>query len=202
MTARRGSMSERIASLPLPIRGRRVLLAAPVFDQLAATVRLLNDPEVQRGTLRLPFPYTEHDGRAWIRKANRDRTAGRSLSLRIVRRSDGELLGGVGLHQLDATAARAEIGYWLGRDYWGQGYATEAANLVVRAAFTRLGVHRLEARVYPWNTASRRVIRRCGFRYEGRLRDEARKNGRWLSTLLFSRLVTDPPVPRRRRSSA
>ena len=198
MTARLGPVARRVARLRLPILGRRVLLASPDLDHLKATVRLLNDPHVQRGTLRLPFPYTEADARAWVRRANRERKAGHSLALRVVRRSDGELLGGVGLHQLEEDAARAEIGYWLGREFWGQGYATEAVNLFVRVAFVRLGLHRIEARVYPWNTASRGVARRCGFRFEGRLRDEARKNGRWLTTLLFARLATDPPAARGR----
>jgi RimJ/RimL family protein N-acetyltransferase len=199
MTVRRGSVSYRIARLPLPIRGRRVLLALPAFERVAATARLLNDRRVHRGTLRLPYPYAEKDARAWIRRARRDRKAGRSLGLSIVRRSDGELLGGVGLYQLEAGAARAEVGYWLGREHWGHGYATEAVKAILRVAFRELGLHRIEARVYPWNVASSRVVRRCGFRYEGRLRDEVQKDGRWHSTLLFSRLATDPPVSRRRR---
>jgi len=198
MTTRPGPVAERIAHLPLPIRGRRVRLEPPDVDQIDATVRLLNDRKVQRGTLRLPFPYTEKDARAWIRRAKRERAAGRSLALRVVRRSDGVLLGGVGLHALDEAAARAEVGYWLGRDYWGKGYATEAVGLLVRVAFTQLRLHRVEARVYPWNAASRGVARRCGFRYEGRLRDEVQKDGRWISTLLFARLATDAPVDRRR----
>jgi len=197
MTARPGSVSARIAHLPLPIRSRRLLLTLPDFEQVAAAVRLLNDPKVHRGTLRLPYPYTEKDNRAWIRRARRERAAGRSLGLSIVRRSDGELLGGVGLHQLEEGAYRAEVGYWLGREHWGRGYATEAVNAVLRAAFRELGLHRIEARIYPWNRASCRVARRCGFRFEGRLRDEVQKDGRWQSTLLFSRLATDPPRPRR-----
>jgi RimJ/RimL family protein N-acetyltransferase len=165
---------------------------------VAATARLLNDPEVHRGTLRLPYPYTEKDARTWIRRALRERKAGRSLALAIVRRSDGALLGGIGLYQLEVGAPRAEVGYWLGREHWGHGYATEATNALLRVAFRELGLHRIEARVYPWNVASCRVARRCGFRYEGRLRDEVQKAGRWQSTLLFSRLATDPPPPRRR----
>jgi len=197
MTARRGPVADRIVHLPMPIRGRRVLLELPGIDQLAATVRLLSDPEVHRGTLRIPFPYTESDARAWFRTARRERRSGRLLPLRVVRRSDGVLLGGVGLHAIEESAARAEVGYWLGPEYWGQGYATEAVNLVVRSAFRSLGLHRIEARVYPWNQASIRLARRCGFRYEGRLRDEVQKDGKWISTLLFARLATDPPIRRR-----
>jgi ribosomal-protein-alanine N-acetyltransferase len=113
-----------------------------------------------------------------------------------VRRSDGEVLGGVGLHDLKEGDPCAEVGYWIGREHRGQGYATEAVSLLVRTGFTRLGLHRIEALVFPANVASRGVMRGCGFRYEGRLRDEARKDGRWRSTLLFARIASDPP-PRR-----
>jgi RimJ/RimL family protein N-acetyltransferase len=114
----------------------------------------------------------------------------------VVRRSDGALLGGVGLHHLEKGRPWAEAGWWLGREHRGQGYATEAVNLLVRTGFRSLGLHRVEARIFPRNRASRALARRCGFRYEGRLRDEARKGDHWQTTLLYARLSSDPP-PRR-----
>ena len=209
MKAGRRSLSSRITHLSLPIRGDRIELVAPSVDHVAATVRLMNDPAIARGTLHIPYPYSEKDARLWTRKSIRERRAGRSLGLRIVRRSDHEMLGGVGLHRLEEEAARAEIGYWLGKEYWGQGYATEAVNLLPQFGFSCLDLHRIEARIFPGNAASLRLARRCGFRYEGRLRDEVVKNGRWQATLLFARISTDPPPapsgsprrPTRRRSA-
>jgi len=100
------------------------------------------------------------------------------------------------LHHLEEGGSSAEVGYWIGREHRGQGYATEAVNLLVRTGFSRLGLHRIEARIFPGNLASRRLAKRCGFRYEGRLRDEVKKNGRWRSTLLYSRLSSDSRVDR------
>lgn len=188
------SPRSRIARLRFPLRGPRVDLMPPAADQIPATVRLLSEPSVAHWTLHVPFPYRERNAREWVRVATAGRRAGHSLVLTVVRRSDGEVLGGVGLHRLETWSTSAEVGYWLGRKHRGHGYATEAVSLLVRTGFTRLGLHRIEARVFPPNIASRRVVERCGFRYEGRLRDEARKDGRWRATLLFARLASDPPV--------
>ncbi len=144
----------------------------------------------------MPYPYRARDARWWVRRTKKNRRKGRDLNLTIVRRADGTLLGGVGLHHLEEGGSSAEVGYWIGREHRGQGYATEAVNLLVRTGFSRLGLHRIEARIFPGNLASRRLAKRCGFRYEGRLRDEVKKNGRWRSTLLYSRLSSDSRVDR------
>lgn len=190
-------------SLRFPIQGPRVRLVPVATEVVPAIVRLMNEPSVALWTLHIPYPYTRRHGREFVRKAKKQRRAGESLALSILRRSDGQLLGGVGLHRLEEGQARAEIGYWLGREHRGHGYATEAVNLLLAVGFNRLGLHRIEARVYPRNLASRRVARRCGFQLEGRLRDEVQKDGRWYSTLLFSRLANDAPTRRvRRRGSS
>jgi len=171
-------------------------LVLPDLRQVPAVVGLLSDPSVARWTLHIPHPYTARDARRWVRHAAEGRRTGRSLGLMVVRHSDGEVLGGVGLHDLEPGRTRAEVGYWIGREHRGRGYATEAVNLLVRAGFQHLRLHRIEARVFPGNAASRGVARRCGFRFEGRLRDEVQKDGRWRTTLLFARIASDP-VPRR-----
>ncbi|MGD0588318.1 MAG: GNAT family protein [Thermoplasmata archaeon] len=186
----------RIALLRFPLPARRVELVLPTPDQIPAFVRLLNEPSVARWTLHMPYPYRTRDGRAWIRKTTQNRREGRALSLTILRRADRAVLGGVGIHHLEDGGSSAEVGYWLGKEHRGHGYATEAVDLLVRTGFRRLGLHRIEALVFPANASSRALARRSGFRYEGRLRDEVRKNGRWRSTLLYARLASDPPIRR------
>lgn len=192
MAARRPSSRGRFDRLKFPVRGRRVELVLPSLGHVPSVARLLNEPTVARWSLHIPYPYQEQDARTWVRKSNQGRRAGRFLGLTIVRRSDGAVLGGVALHHLEPGGSSAEVGYWIGRPYRGHGYATEAVNVLVRTGFARLGLHRMEARIFPANLSSRRVAKRCGFRFEGRLRDEVQKDGRWRATLLFSRLSTDP----------
>jgi len=200
MRASARSWRGRFAALRFPLRGDRVDLVPVGSDLVPGIVRLMNEPSVALWTMHIPYPYTVRHGRAYVRKARLGRRTGKALDLMILRRPDGEVLGGVGLHRLEEGVARAEVGYWLGKEHRGHGYASEAVDVLLRTAFARLGLHRVEARIFPRNRASRRVVQRCGFQYEGRLRDEVQKDGGWQSSLLFSRLSTDPLVRRKSRT--
>ncbi|HLM70617.1 MAG TPA: GNAT family N-acetyltransferase [Thermoplasmata archaeon] len=190
------ALERRFVHLRLPLRSRRLELVVPALGHIPEVVRLLGEPSVARWTLHIPFPYRVVDGRQWVRRASKNRRSGSSIGLTILRRSDGVLIGGVGLHRLEPGSGTGEVGYWVGREHRGHGYAAEAVDLLVRAGFNQLALHRIEARVFPGNLSSRSVVRRCGFRYEGRMRDEVSKDGRWRATLLYSRLATDPPARR------
>ena len=113
MATRRPSPRSRIARLGFPIRGRRVDLVLPALSDIPAFLRLLNEPSVARWTLHVPYPYTKPTlatGPGSLGRVGRPRE---SLGLTVVRRSDGELLGGVGLHDLKEGDPCAEVGYWM-----------------------------------------------------------------------------------------
>ena len=148
----------------------------------------MTDPTIARWTLMIPFPYRDADARAWIRRAPTRRRAGTDLTLHVVRRADAALVGGVGLHHLDEVHARGELGYWIGQPFRRQGYAREAARAVTAFGFRRLGLHRIEARVFPGNLASAGVLRASGFRREARLRESIVKQGRFVDEVVFAKL--------------
>lgn len=170
---------------------RRLRLTLPDPARTLELVRLLNDRRIARWTLRIPFPYRASDARGFLVRAPKNRRAGIGLSLHVVRRADGALVGGVGLHAPDAEHGRAEIGYWIGRPFRGQGYATEAVVALRGFAFRRLRLHRLEARVFPGNAASLGVLRATGFRREGRLREAIVKGGVFRDELVYASLAGD-----------
>ncbi|MDX6385014.1 MAG: [ribosomal protein S5]-alanine N-acetyltransferase [Blastocatellia bacterium] len=95
----------------------------------------------------------------------------------IALQSDNQLIGSLTLFNLDFTHRRAEIGYALGRDHWGQGYMNEALMAVLRFAFEVLELHRIEADIDPRNTASIKTVERLGFQREGYLRERWQVNG-------------------------
>ena len=95
---------------------------------------------------------------------------------REIIQSDNTLIGSIGLllqgeSRLSVGENEAEIGYWLGEDFWGKGYMTEAALQVIHYAFEELHLTGLWASVYKENIASQRVIEKCGFRYHHTLED-------------------------------
>jgi ribosomal-protein-alanine N-acetyltransferase len=98
---------------------------------------------------------------------------------------DGQLIGGAELRVVSAANRRGEIGYVLGRRWWGQGYATEAAGLLVRFGFENLGLHKVTATCHPDNTGSARVLTKVGMSPEGHLRDHVLVRGQWQDRLLF-----------------
>ena len=83
-------------------------------------------------------------------------------------------------------ASGAKLGYAIGADHWGHGYATDAARVLLRFAFGDLGRHRVTAAIGPENEASIAVIKHLGFTYEGHLRDHVFTNGEWRDSELFT----------------
>ena len=134
-----------------------------------ALYEVFSDPEVMRYWSNPPHPDLERT-KTMIEDIRTAVAEGEILQWGIERREDGRLLGTVTLIS-DGSQPRAELGYILGREHWGQGYAGEAQRSAVGFAFDDLGLHRLEADTDPDNTASLRSLERLGFRREGTLRE-------------------------------
>ena len=162
--------------------------AAADVDELA---RLADDRQVWRNVRdRFPWPYGRDDAEAFLAVA----LAAAPPTARAVT-VGGVYAGGAGLIlREDVERRSAEIGYWLGAPFRGRGVGTRVIRLLVRWTFlTHPDLHRLEARVYAWNPASRRALEKAGFRHEGTLRDGAWKDGAFVDYEVFGRLRTDPP---------
>jgi RimJ/RimL family protein N-acetyltransferase len=138
--------------------------------------RLAGDREVASTTLNVPHPYPDGAAELWIGTLQEAYDNGEAVVFGIALHDGGELVGTCGL-RLELPHARAEIGYWIGRDYWNRGVATEAARAVIEYAFARLGLRRVYAHYYTRNPASGAVLRKLGMRHEGRLRAHVLKWG-------------------------
>jgi RimJ/RimL family protein N-acetyltransferase len=106
----------------------------------------------------------------------------------IERRSDGALIGTCTLFSFHTASRRAEVGYALGRPYWGAGYMVEALTALIAYAFDILDLHRLEADIDPRNAASAALLQRLGFQEEGRLRERWIVNGEISDTAWYGLL--------------
>ncbi|GAA0360751.1 GNAT family N-acetyltransferase [Bowmanella denitrificans] len=95
---------------------------------------------------------------------------GKAFTFAIEHRHSGEVMGKCLLWHYDAQSRRAEIGFGLGPDYWGQGYIQEAGMALLQFAFNHLDLNRLEAEIDPDNKASAKALERLGFKQEGYLR--------------------------------
>jgi RimJ/RimL family protein N-acetyltransferase len=149
----------RIARNPV-LKTRRLLLRAPRPDDAATLVALLGDRRIAENTARIPHPYTRDDAEAFIATIERGSEPGFLVTL-----AGGQIIGGCGIATLRAEGP--EIGYWIGIEHWGQGYATEAARAIIDHAFRDIGCPELLAGARVSNPASRRVLEKCGFQWTG-----------------------------------
>lgn len=144
---------------------RRLILRTPRAEDAETIVPLADNMRIAQQTRRMPHPYTLKDAESWIAAARAANPA-RETAFVITRREDGALMGGAG-HTAMEEDGEVEIGYWLGEPHWGRGYATEAAQAVIDHAFAEGAFERLHGRCRVANTASRRVLEKCGFQYAG-----------------------------------
>ena len=149
-------------------------------DDIAELLPLIGTREVAATTLRIAHPYTEQDARAFFALAQDPD----KIWLAITLRTDGHVIGGIGL-RLEPKHQHAELGYWLGVPYWGQGYATEAAREMLRYGFKDLGLHRIFASHFKHNPASGRILTKLGMLYEGCQREHLRKWDEFVDSELY-----------------
>ncbi len=132
----------------------------------------------------------------WARRSIRRGTA---LPVFLIRRADQALLGALTLSSIRRGPAQAgTTGYWIGAPHARQGYMREALEAMVHHAFTRLDLSRLEAGCLPENSASRGLLEKVGFKYEGVAQSYLQINGRWRNHVLYANLRGD----RRGRTTA
>jgi RimJ/RimL family protein N-acetyltransferase len=153
---------------------------------VTSLVKNANDREIWLNLRdRFPHPYTRTDGATFIKRAGEMRPE-TSLAIAV----DGAAVGGIGfVLQQDVERVSAEVGYWLGRAYWGHGMATEALVAITRYAIETHGLTRLFALPFAHNTASCRVLEKAGYVLEARLRRSAIKDGRVLDQLQYAFLT-------------
>lgn len=124
--------------------------------------------------------------------AQRAEAQGTALPFLLIRRDDRQLLGAITLDNIRRGPAQCgTIGYWIGERFGRRGYMREAILALVHHAFTGLDLSRIEAACLPENAASRGVLEKTGFKYEGVAQSYLQINGRWRNHVLYSALRAD-----------
>ena len=112
-----------------------------------------------------------------------------------IRKANGKsLIGIIKLFEFEYQS-KAEVGYWVGKRHWSNGYATEAIRAVAQFAFRDLELHRIYATTDMTNLASQRVLEKSGFEKEGVLRQDTRRSGVWSDSALFAILNESSGTP-------
>jgi RimJ/RimL family protein N-acetyltransferase len=167
---------------------RLILRSLEMAD--APTIHLLvNEREIALNTLLIPYPYPPGAAEEWI-QSTLERDLADGCSLAITDKHSGQFMGAIGL-SITREHYKAEIGYWLGKPYWNQGYVSEAARRLIQFGFEEMGLNRIYAAHFMRNPASGRVMQKAGMTFEAVLRHHYCKWGEFQDCAMYSILRSD-----------
>lgn len=175
------------------LQGDGMLLRPWRGEDIPALVRIADNPRIA-ASMRdgFPHPYTPADAAHFITQVAADE---RALILAI--EYDGAPVGSIGVHPFDDVYRHTgEIGYWLAEPFWGKGIVPAAVRALLPVAFDRFSLQRLQAGVFSTNTASMRVLEKCGFVREAVHHRAVFKLGQFLDEMLYVRLRDREPGKR------
>ena len=153
--------------MPLPIETARLIIRSfTLQDAPALHERVFGDDEAMRFIPRGASPSVERTRASIERFMRHEREHGFGLWA-VDLKETGELIGDTGLYLVQGVGPEVEVAYHYGKQWWGQGYATEAATACLRFGFTECGLDDIIAICFPEHAASRRVMEKAGMRYVG-----------------------------------
>jgi RimJ/RimL family protein N-acetyltransferase len=148
----------------------RLYLRALEKHELPRLVELIGDWDVTRWLAVVPYPYTLQNAQEFYEDILDHYEQGKPQFHTIALKTDNQLIGGIGLHpprNTNYSVGQMEIGYWLGKPFWGQGLMSEAALAIANLGFSRSETLLLAANTTPDNLASQKILRKLGMRHLG-----------------------------------
>lgn len=162
------------------IESKRLFYRAFEMNDAKQICALLQEKEIIDNTLSIPFPYDQGMAEEWI-STHKERYEHGEYKYAVVLKEDNSLIGTIELI-IENEFQRAVVGYWLGKPYWKNGYATEMLARIIQFGFEKLNLNRIYGEYFDHNLASSRVMEKNDMIYEGRLREHKIKSGKFLST--------------------
>ena len=150
----------RSETRPFILETERLTLRKPTLADATTIAKLGNDRRIAENTRRLPHPYTQHHAEQFVRAVAQDDRETVFLIEHV-----NTAVGVAGIDWREAGAP--ELGYWLGVEYWGRGFATEAARAVIDFTFDEFSMEHLISGARVANPASRNILEKCGFQWSG-----------------------------------
>lgn len=177
------------------IRTKRLHLRLFRMEDASVVKKFAGDPDVARTTANIPHPYEDGMAEAWIRSQYSAIARGDAMTFAVTLKKDAALIGSMSL-SINKVDRLGELGYWIGKPYWSNGYCTEAAQAMIAYGFMHLGLNRIQARHMASNPASGRVMQKCHMDFEGTHRQVIYRNGTFedLSIYAILRESYDPSL--------
>ncbi|KAA3598107.1 MAG: N-acetyltransferase [Calditrichaeota bacterium] len=172
------------------LKTKRLILRPYTLKDSKRVQLLAGDKEIARTTLLIPHPYADGEAEKWISTHKSSFEAKESVTFAIVSKESNLLIGGIGL-TLSLNHERAEMGYWLGKEFWNQGFTSEAGKALLDYGFSEFKLNRIDAHHFHNNPSSGKVLQKIGMKYEGRQAQYIKKWGKFLDILMYGILRVD-----------
>ncbi|MDI6871836.1 MAG: GNAT family protein [Bacillota bacterium] len=184
------------------LRGERVILREYRRDDLPEIRKWINNEAVVRNLGFWMYPQTVVESEEWLERQLTHKGAPQDIQFAIALADDPQetYIGGIGLHGIDLRNRHAELGITIGReDLHGQGLGTEAIQLLLEYSFAFLNLHKINLSYFEYNDRGARCYARCGFREEGRIRENRYYEGRYWDVIRMG--ITEEEFRRARQAA-
>ena len=166
------------------IETERLFLTELRAEDISNIVKYASNKNISDFTQNIPFPYAEKDAIFWINMANQGFKNRNQYTFAIRQKDKDDFIGGIGI-KIERKNNRAEIGYWIGEPFWGNGFATEATKAVIKFGFENLDMNKFTSSHLANNPASGKVLKNSGMKREGELKEQILKNSKYIDLILF-----------------
>jgi len=143
------------------LKTERLVIKSPEIDDKVELTQLINDYDVVQWLSNMPFPYKPEDAEAFIERSQ-EKILKQEIKTYMIFHNN-KMLGGIELR--DFNEHSCELGYWLGKKYWGKGFATEAVGRLLELGFDELNLNEIYAAYKVGNEASKKVLDKSGFQF-------------------------------------
>ncbi len=154
----------------------RLLLRPFELSDSSKVQEIAGDKKIAETTLNVPHPYLDGMAEVWINSHKNNLKNMTAITYAITLKGSEELIGAISL-MINKVHKKAELAYWIGVDYWGNGYCSEASKTLIKYGFDELNLNRIFALSMDSNVGSYKVMEKIGMKYEGIRRQDIIKNG-------------------------
>ncbi len=168
----------------------RLLIRGLIAEDAETVEKLAGVYEIAKTTLSIPHPYPKGGAIGWINSLKESEQAKRQVTFAIISKESNSLIGVIGFN-LSMSFNRGEINYWIGKPYWGKGYATEAAQEMFRYGFNELGLNRIYAASFTSNPGSWKVMEKLGMKHEGTFKQHVKKGDEYIDLTYYGMVKED-----------
>lgn len=165
------------------LKGKLVNLRAIEREDLDEIMKWVNDQEVTKYLTAFLYPISRVEEEKFLERAMSRNDTEKNL---VIETKEGVYIGQISLHKIDWKNSNAELGIIIGnKEYWGKGYGTEAIKILLHHAFNQMNLYKIYLRVFEFNQRGIRCYEKCGFKEEGRLRQNYFYNGKYYDVILM-----------------